>query len=291
MVDNRETLNITGGMDVFGSDGEKVGSVSGVEGDYMVVSKGFFFPTDYYIPTSAIESAGDDGVYLNVTRDAALNQGWDAVPETTAYGSDQATTSQGTVVGGGTYTDPSAGEYVDTNDATLDDTASRTRTVDTTTTGDTINVPVTEEELVAGTRDVERGKVQVERVVSEEQQSVDVPVTEERVHVSRHAVDRDVNADEASFEEGTIEIPVKGQDVAVGKRTRVTEEVEIGKEAVQDTQRVSDTVRRQDVRVTDNTDGNVVDDAAGVAGNTWDNTRDQGENLVDKAKNKAKDTF
>jgi len=289
MVDNRETLNITGGMDVFGSDGEKVGSVSGVEGDYMVVSKGFFFPTDYYIPTSAIESAGDDGVYLNVTRDEALNQGWDAVPETTAYSTDQATTAQGTFRDGGTYTDPSAGEYVDANDATLDNTSART--TDTATTGDTINVPVTEEELVAGTRDVERGSVQVDRVVSEEQQSVDVPVTEERVHVSRHAVDRDVNADEASFEEGTIEIPVKGQDVAVGKRTRVTEEVEIGKEAVQDTQRVTDTVRRQDVRVTDNTDGTVVDNAEGVGENTWDNAGNQGENLVDKAKNKAKDTF
>jgi len=289
MVDNRETLTITGGTDVFGSDGEKVGSVSGVEGDYMVVSKGFFFPTDYYIPTSAIQSASDDGVYLNVTRDEALNQGWDAVPETTAYSTDQATTAQGTFRDGGTYTDPSAGEYVDTNDATLDNTSART--TDTATTGDTINVPVTEEELVAGTRDVERGSVQVDRVVSEEQQSVEVPVTEERVHVSRHAVDRDVNADEASFEEGTIEIPVKGQDVAVGKRTRVTEEVEIGKEAVQDTQRVTDTVRRQDVRVTDNTDGTVVDNAEGVGENTWDNAGNQGENLVDKAKNKAKDTF
>jgi len=289
MVDNRETLTITGGTDVFGSDGEKVGSVSGVEGDYMVVSKGFFFPTDYYIPTSAIQSASDDGVYLNVTRDEALNQGWDAVPETTAYSTDQATTAQGTFRDGGTYTDPSAGEYVDANDATLDNTSART--TDTATTGDTINVPVTEEELVAGTRDVERGSVQVDRVVSEEQQSVEVPVTEERVHVSRHAVDRDVNADEASFEEGTIEIPVKGQDVAVGKRTRVTEEVEIGKEAVQDTQRVTDTVRRQDVRVTDNTDGTVVDNAEGVGENTWDNAGNQGENLVDKAKNKAKDTF
>ena len=75
MDNDRTTLNITGGTDVFGADGEKVGSVSGVEGDYLVVSKGFFFPTDYYIPTSAITTADDDGVYLNVTKDEALQPG------------------------------------------------------------------------------------------------------------------------------------------------------------------------------------------------------------------------
>src|SRR5688500_13365082 len=90
MVDTNNTLNITGGQDVFGADGDKVGSVSGVQGDYMVVSKGFFFPTDYYIPLNAINTVNDDGVYLTVTKDAALNQGWDTIPAT--YVSNRATT-------------------------------------------------------------------------------------------------------------------------------------------------------------------------------------------------------
>ncbi|MBA3275436.1 MAG: DUF2171 domain-containing protein, partial [Chloroflexia bacterium] len=83
MDNNQNTLNLTSGMDVQGSDGEKVGSVQDVQGDYVVVSKGFFFPTDYYIPVSAITSADGDNVYLNVTKDQALNQGWDQVPDTT----------------------------------------------------------------------------------------------------------------------------------------------------------------------------------------------------------------
>lgn len=282
MVDNRETLNITGGMDVFGNDGEKVGSVAGVEGDYMVVSKGFFFPTDYYIPASAIQSADDDGVYLNVTRDDALNQGWDTVPEagsTTASGTDQATAAQGTLDTNGTYTDPSAGEYVDTNDATLDEPAT-TRGADTTrASSDTVNVPVTEEELVAGVKDVERGKVQVEKVVSEEERSIDVPVTEERVNVTHRAVDRGATDDDVTFEGSTIDIPVKGQDVAVGKRSHVIEEVEISKDRVQDTRTVTDTVRKEDVRVKDST-GNLVDEG-----------KDAVEDTVNTARNKAKDVL
>jgi len=71
---------ITEGTDVYGSDGEKVGSIVAVRPNYVVVEKGFFFPTDYYIPVSAVSGVQDGGVYLNVTKDAALNQGWDAIP-------------------------------------------------------------------------------------------------------------------------------------------------------------------------------------------------------------------
>jgi hypothetical protein len=51
------STNITTGADVFGADGEKVGTVATVYPSYIVVEKGFFFPTDYYIPMSAVASA------------------------------------------------------------------------------------------------------------------------------------------------------------------------------------------------------------------------------------------
>jgi uncharacterized protein (TIGR02271 family) len=116
---------------------------------------------------------------------------------------------------------------------------------------DTVNVPVREEELSATRRPVERGAVRVEKDVVAEEQALEVPVTEERVTVERHAVDRDATADDAAFDEGAIEVPVRGEEVDVQKRARVTEEVEIGKEAVGRTERVSDTVRREEVRVDD----------------------------------------
>src|SRR3954467_14597064 len=78
-----DAFDIGVGDDVYGSDGDKVGTVSEVQQDYLVVEKGFFFPTDYYIPASAVASASTGQVVLNVDKATALASGWDTVPETT----------------------------------------------------------------------------------------------------------------------------------------------------------------------------------------------------------------
>ena len=123
---------------------------------------------------------------------------------------------------------------------------------------DDLRVDVAEEELTAAKRGVDRGSVNIEKTVVSEQQQMDVPVTEERVNVSRRTVDRDVSTGDDAFKDGTIEVPVYGEEVDVEKRTRVTEEIEVEKEAVQATERVTDTVRREEVTV----DGDVVGEGA-----------------------------
>jgi uncharacterized protein (TIGR02271 family) len=245
---DRTTLNVVQGTDVFGSEGAKVGSVSAVEGDYVVVSKGFFFPTDYYIPSSAINTVEADGIYLNVTKDEALNQGWDTVPavtSTTSYDRDQSTVGTDTLAG--TYS-TEGGSAPFTHDA---DTGHIEES-------DRIDLTLAEEELTATKRSVERGAVQVDKVVTEEQRTLDVPVTEEHVTVSRRIVDREVAPGETTFENGTIEVPLYGEEVDVEKRSRVVEEVEIAKEATTETERVTGTVRREEARITDET-GAIVD--------------------------------
>jgi len=242
---------ISNGMDVVGTDGDKIGEVSGVEGEYIVVVKGFFFPSDHYIPFSAVNSV-DDKVYLNVTKDAALNQGWDTAPTTTnaAYGTDQATAGQGDLTTDTAYTDTT---YADDN---VTDTTLRDETVGDR---DSLRVELAEEDLTATTRGVERGAVHVDKVTTEEQQTLEVPVTEERVTINRRVVDRDVVPGDATFEEGSIDVPVRGEEVEVDKRARVREEIEIGKEQVTTSQQVTDTVRREEARIADDTD-TVVDD-------------------------------
>jgi uncharacterized protein (TIGR02271 family) len=219
-----EQWNVPEGTDVVGTDGDKVGKVVAAQSNYIVVEKGFFFPTDYYIPTSAIANYDGDKVYLAVTKDEALNQGWDQQPTADS-------TSRTGVTGAA-----GAGATADRSNVAA---------------GDTVRVPVHEEELTATTRPVERGQVRVDKDVVTEERTLDVPVTEEQVSVERRAVDRDAAPDAAAFQEGTIEVPVRGEEVEVQKRVRVAEEVEIGKEPVQTTQRVSDTVRREEVRVDD----------------------------------------
>jgi len=135
---------------------------------------------------------------------------------------------------------------------------------------DDIRVDLHEEEMSASVREVDRGAVQIQKEVVAEEQTLEVPVTEERVNVQRRTVDRPVSAGDDAFKEGTIEVPVYGEEVDVQKQARVVEELEIDKEAVQATERVTGTVRREEVNV----EGEVVD--GGTTGTS-------GGGLLDKA--------
>ncbi|MDP9357087.1 MAG: YsnF/AvaK domain-containing protein [Chloroflexota bacterium] len=119
--------------------------------------------------------------------------------------------------------------------------------------GDSLEVPVFEEELTATTREREVGEVQVSKDVVAEEQVLEVPVTEERVRVQRRAVQGDATPDANAFQEGTFEVPIRGEEVELQKHARVTEEVEIAKEAVQHTEQVGGTVRREEVVVEETT--------------------------------------
>ena len=144
---------------------------------------------------------------------------------------------------------------------------------------DDIRVDLHEEEMSATVREVDRGVVQIQKDVVAEEQTLEVPVTEERVNVQRRTVDRPLSAGDDAFREGTIEVPVYGEEVEVQKQARVVEELEIDKEAVQATERVTGTVRREEVNI----DGEVVDDGTtGTTGSTG-TTGTSGGGLLDKA--------
>jgi uncharacterized protein (TIGR02271 family) len=244
------------GMDVFGSDDEKIGEVDTVESNYFVVRKGFFFPEDHYIPVDAVSTFDEDRIYLNYTKDQVLEQQWGSPPVATtterATTSDHDTTAAGTTSAdydtAATGTTGTAGT-VDTEDVLDRDVADRDYTQHDSTEQHETNIPVHEEELVTRRRDVDRGSVNVSKHVVEEEAAVDVPVTEERVEVSRRAVDRDVQTGDDAFQEGTIEIPVHGEEVEVDKQARVVEEIDVDKTATQNTKHVTDTVRREEVTI------------------------------------------
>ena len=74
------------GNEVYGCDEHKLGKVKEVHPDYVVVEKGLIFHSDYFIPTSAVNNCDGNRVYLSVTKDEALNRGWDTPPTTTTAG-------------------------------------------------------------------------------------------------------------------------------------------------------------------------------------------------------------
>jgi uncharacterized protein (TIGR02271 family) len=119
-------------------------------------------------------------------------------------------------------------------------------------TGDNIGetIPVVEEEISIGKRQVESGGVRVNTSVREVPVEEEVRLREEHVEVERRPVNRAASqADFDAFKEGTIEVTETSEEAVIGKQARVVEEVAIHKDARERTETIHDTVRRTEVEV------------------------------------------
>ncbi len=115
---------------------------------------------------------------------------------------------------------------------------------------DTTAIPVIQEELRVGKREVQRGGVRIYQRVVETPVNETVGLREEHVNVERHAVDRPVTAaDVNAFQETTIELRELAEEAVVQKTARVVEEVVVGKEVTERQQNISDTVRHTEIEV------------------------------------------
>ena len=113
-----------------------------------------------------------------------------------------------------------------------------------------VRIPIVQEEIQVGTRQVERGGVRVYSHVTEQPVEREVHLRDERVMVERHPVDRPATErDLAAFQEGTIELTETHEEAIVSKQVRVVEEVVIEKDVREHTETVHDTVRRTEVDV------------------------------------------
>ena len=213
-----DAQRIQTGWDVYGSDEEKIGDVAGVANDHFIIEKGFIFTTDVYVPMSAIASVDDERVYLTYTKDQLENQDWSSPPAEGSQTHDVDRRSH------------DEGDYAATG--TDRDTIERS-----------------EERLTVDRETEKTGDVHVGKHVEEEQQSVDVPVTREEVHLERHDVDRPASGE--AFTDESIDVPVHEERVTTGKEARVVEELEVEKTAHTDTAHVEDTVRREEFDIDD----------------------------------------
>ena len=120
-----------------------------------------------------------------------------------------------------------------------------------------VRVPVREERLEVDKRQADLGEVRIKTTVESEQQTVPVELTREEVHVEQRDVENRP-ASEAdlkdAFQEGTIRVPVRGEEAVARKEAVVTGEVVIDKTKTTRTEQVADTVRRERVEVDENYD-------------------------------------
>lgn len=122
-------------------------------------------------------------------------------------------------------------------------------------------IPVIEEELQVGKREVEKGGIRLRTRVVETPVSESINLREEKVTVNRTAVDRPANV--SDLQEGQIEVTERAEVPVVSKEARVVEEVSLNKEVTEREETVSDTVRKTEVDV-DRTgkSGNISSDAS-----------------------------
>lgn len=160
----------------------------------------------------------------------------------------------------GSTTDPSLDPTVDptldtTNEAALNSVDRESEVDATSTDSSKEKIQLQEEQVDVDTNEVQTGEVHVQKNVTEETKTIEVPVKHEEVTVEKHAVTDGRPAENTLDDSEEISIPVTEEQIEVTKRPVVTDEVVINKETKEDTKQVSETVRKEDVDI--NTDGNI----------------------------------
>lgn len=99
---------------------------------------------------------------------------------------------------------------------------------------------------------VSRGEVRIRKEVSTTTQSVEVPVTREELVLERVPVSGQHAASNATFASEEIRIPLSEERASVEKQTVVREEVRVGKKAVTDVESFDEQVRSEELKVDQN---------------------------------------
>jgi uncharacterized protein (TIGR02271 family) len=229
--------------DLFMPDEDRYTYAEGLSrGGYMVVASDL--DMTYY--DRALDILDDEGsIDLDEREQSWRSEGWSGyqADTTTGYGLGAAST----------------GAFGTTGSTTTDRDLDTTRDFDTTRSVGTTDevIPVVDERLVVGKRDVDLGRVRVRSYLREEPVNANVNLREERVTLERRPVDRPLTDADAAFRERTIEAEAHGEEAVVGKEARVTEEISLRKDVTEREEVISDTVRKQEVEIED--DRNITD--------------------------------
>jgi len=221
-----EIVGEIGEIDLYSSDDEKVGRILEVNPQFIVVERGGFLSgkSEYFISREYVANESGDRWSLSVGKDELDAIGSDERPEMRA----------------------------DTQQGSTQERAASPRTAP----GDAQTIRVHEEELQAQKVAREAGDVTITKDVVEETKTLEVPVMREEVRVDRRPA-RDTSSGDVSadaFSGDTITVPVMEEEVQVSKVARPVEEIEISKVQTQDTETVSDTVRKERVDIDDSSD-------------------------------------
>lgn len=180
----------------------------------------------------AVDILDDEGsIDLDQREESWRSEGW------AGYSADSAS-SYGTSNSSAGLAASSGGSFSQSSTRTLEEGSSEA-------------IPVVDERLVVGKRDVNLGRVRVRSYVREEPVSADVSLHNENVTIERRPVDRPLGATDNAFVDRVIEAEEHAEEAVIGKEARVVEEISLRKEGSDRTETVSDTVRKTEVEIDD----------------------------------------
>ena len=225
---------------VYDRDGDKIGKVDDLfvdendQPEYIGVKMGFLGMSSTLIPWEMCRAdEGDRRIEVSVDKETAKNgpafdDYQDITPEYeervhSHYGPSSSRESTGR----GTY-----GNYYDDDE-------------------DELRVQRREEELRAGTREREAGRLNVRKRVRTDREQVRVPTRHEEVSVERVPVNEEGTGAEIGDDE--VSVPMVEEEVVVDKRPVVKEEVRVRKDVVEDEEVVEEDVRKEEVDIDDET--------------------------------------
>jgi len=113
------------------------------------------------------------------------------------------------------------------------------------------SIPIVQEDLKVGKRQVAGGRVRIHTHVVQQPVQEQVNLTDERVRVERTPVNRPATAADRVMQDRTIEATERREEPVLSKEAKVTEEVSLRKETDRRSETVRDTVRKTEVDVDD----------------------------------------
>jgi uncharacterized protein (TIGR02271 family) len=269
MITQSEIQQIMG-ADVYGQDGDKVGSAGQVyldnvsgEPQWVSVRTGLFGMKESFVPLHQA-SFTDDRLQVPFGKDQIkgapqIDPDGDLSPAEedklyTYYGFNSEQGQLSDDVGG--YSTDSGGTdggyATDSGYASGSGYATGTDTVGHDTSGPNTDAAMTrsEEHLVAGTRIEQSGTARLRKYVVTEQQSVTVPVSREEVRLEREPI-TDANVDRAldgpAISEEEHEVTLTAERPVVTTEAVPVERVRLNKETVTDQETVAGEVRKEQI--------------------------------------------
>jgi uncharacterized protein (TIGR02271 family) len=266
------------GQTLFGSDGEKIGSIEEIyldaetnQPEWALVNTGLFGTKRSFVPLQQAGS-GEDGVRVpydkstvkdapSMDPDGRLSQSEEAELyrhyglEYSEMRSDSGLAEGGAATGTTTGTTETTGTTGTTADTGQAERGGPGEDVSGPNTDDAMTR--SEEELTVGKTDRETGRVRLKKYIVEDQVTQTVPVRREEVRVEREPI-TDANVGDATsgpeLSEEEHEVTLHAEEPVAEKRVVPRERVRLGKDVETSEETVSDTVRKEQIDVDGDSD-------------------------------------